>query len=739
MTLLEKLSYVGCKLVCGLYFVKVRSMLRHQFFCITALTMTVVFTSCAETEKKVSVGPSSQNTVAAKATNGNSKLQPTVVAPSASISTPQNIKQRSPAFTTVGSGRFLNRLNKNKKNVSENGEGYTLNFENIDVRDLIGSVFGSTLKLNYVIDPSIQGNVTIRTGSPIPKSKLLSHMEDVLLLHNISVLKENGLLKFVPSSNVPAGQITGAGSEGASTFGHNIEIIPIRYVDVEKMVELLKPYSKEGGILSFDWQRNFISISGSKLERDNLLEIIRIFDVDILSGMSFDLIPLVSTSPETIENELKAILGTGPDSLLTGVRFVSLPRLKSILIISKSPDRLDEARAWIKKLDFGTDPEKIQLYVYKVQNVEAAELAEILSGLLGNATTKEIKSDEKLLAPGLQAARITSEPEPPEPTLTQSDPTLNKQPSKGSSRKKGDITIEGKDSQVRIIANENTNSLFIRATPNQYNEIHAMLKLVDIVPLQVMIEATIAEVTLNDKLSYGIEWFFQSGNSNATFSTDASGAILSNFPGFSFFYGSNNVNAVINALDSVTDVNILSSPQLLVLDNHEAFLQIGDQVPVATQSVVDTTNPSAPVVNSIEFRDTGIVLKVTPRVNFNGLVNLDIQQEVSDVIPTTTSGIDSPTIQQRLINSSIVVQSGETIALGGLIRDKISDSETGIPVLSDIPILGSLFGSTEETHNRTELLILITPRVVKNQREAKDLTEELRRKIQAFSVIEIEN
>ena len=651
---------------------------------------------------------------------------------------PETNKQESPAFTSIGSGNFLRKLRSTQQSVEEGDQGYTLNFENIDVRELIGSVFGTTLKYNYAIDPSVQGNITVRTGSPIPASKLLSHMEDILLLHNIAIVKDGDFLKFVPTGNVPKNRLADSDSAGTAAIGQNIEIIPIRYVDVEKMVDLLRPFAKDSSIVSFDQQRNFISISGSKLERDHLLEIIKIFDVNMLAGMSFELISLVSATPETIENELNTIMGTGAENLMPGVRFVALSRLKSILVISRSPQGLIEARTWIKKLDFGTDPEKVRLYVYKVQNVEAAGLAEVLSGLLGVDITAKSSSDTELIAPTLKPASITSEPVSKEPTEPLSTSLQNQSVIQGSTKKSGEVSILGGDTKTRIVADEGTNSLFIRTTPRQYDEIHAMLKLVDIVPLQVMIEATIAEVTLNDKLNYGVEWFFQSGKSDVTFSTDTTGAILSNFPGFSFFYGTNNVAAVINALDSVTDVNILSSPQLLVLDNHEAFLQIGDQVPVATQSVVDTTNPAAPIVNSIEFRDTGIVLKVTPRVNFNGLVNLDIQQEVSDVIPTTTSGIDSPTIQQRLINSSIVVQSGKTIALGGLIRDKVSDEQTGIPVLSSIPLLGSLFGATKESHSRTELLVLITPRVVRNQTEAGDLTRELRRKIKAFSAPEVE-
>jgi general secretion pathway protein D len=183
---------------------------------------------------------------------------------------------------------------------------------------------------------------------------------------------------------------------------------------------------------------------------------------------------------------------------------------------------------------------------------------------------------------------------------------------------------------------------------------------------------------------------------------------------------------VLNAIESVTNVKVISNPKLLVLNNREAQLQIGDQVPVVTQSSVGTSNPDAPIVNSVSFRDTGVILRVTPRVNKNGLVQLDIQQEVSDVVPTTTSGIDSPTIQQRKISSTVAVKDGETIALGGLIRERNSKSRSGVPILVKIPGLGALFRSTNDAKGRTELIVLLTPRVLDGPDDVRPTLEDLR-------------
>ena len=289
---------------------------------------------------------------------------------------------------------------------------------------------------------------------------------------------------------------------------------------------------------------------------------------------------------------------------------------------------------------------------------------------------------------------------------------------------------------IRIIADETNNALVILATSAEYRMIEATLKRLDITPLQVLIEVTIAEVTLDDDLKYGLQWFFNKGDSSIIFSTLSSGTVASAFPGFSYFFNSSDARVVLNALTEITDVRVISSPQLMVLDNQSARLQVGDQVPIATQSAVSITDSNAPIVNSIQFRDTGVILEVTPRVNASGLVVLDVFQEVSDVVETTTSDLNSPTIQQRSIQSTVAVQSGDTIALGGLIRDREEEAISGIPLLSSIPLLGNLFKTTQKIVRRTELLVLITPRVVRDRREALDVTDELRRRLSTLGPLE---
>jgi general secretion pathway protein D len=387
---------------------------------------------------------------------------------------------------------------------------------------------------------------------------------------------------------------------------------------------------------------------------------------------------------------------------------------------------LVQAKSWVERFDMGDDESGERLFVYAVQNGRAKDLADVLHQIFEPDSAVREAPRARLAPNTVPVELATPEGEAAAPAAVR--------PRLAAAAAGMSVTRQGR---VRVIADEVNNALVIMATPRDYRAVEAALRKLDIVPLQVLIEATIAEVTLNDTLRYGVQWFLSKEGHGLTLSEIATGAVSSAFPGFSYLYsGRSNLRTVLNALESVTDVKVISSPQLMVLDNQTAHLQVGDQVPVAVQQSVSVTNPDAPTVNTIEFRDTGVILNVTPRVNAGGLVTMEIEQEVSDVTNTVTSGIDSPTISQRSIKSTVAVQSGDTIALGGLISDSKTATQSGIPFLMDIPILGHLFRTDSFTDSRTELLVLITPRVVRDPQEARDVTEELKRRMRALGPLE---
>jgi general secretion pathway protein D len=501
------------------------------------------------------------------------------------------------------------------------------------------------------------------------------------------------------------------------------------------MLQLLDPIVPQGMVVKADPRRNVLILSGTVEEIASVRETISVFDVDWMRGMSFALIPVKSSSPEAIAGDLEQIFETRKGSLKNVVRFVPNKRLKSVLVISSRAKYLKEATNWIRKLDVLAENSEQSLHVYHVQNRTAAELATVLQSVLKSEIAVKTATQGQV-APKLGAAETGVTPVPDEPTSGPETPATGPgsnasyEADPGESAPAAPDTAIGDGSQpVRVVADDANNSLLIFATAAEYERILSVLSEIDSVPNQVLLEAVIAEVSLDDDMKFGVRWLFGERSHYATFSDLETGAIASAFPGFSYFLRANDVSFTLNALSSVTDVRVLSAPSLVVLDNRSAKLQVGDQVPTVTQTAEQPDNPNARIINSVELKDTGVILTVTPRVNDSGRVVLEIEQEVSDVVETKTSGIDSPTIQQRKIKTSVVINDGEALALGGLIQERETTGKTKVPVLGDVPILGNAFRQKTNKISRTELIIFIRPRVIRNFEEARRITREFRKQL----------
>lgn len=607
--------------------------------------------------------------------------------------------------------------------VDANAKGVTLNLINVQISQAAKQILGDTLGLNYLIDPKVNGTVTVQTTKPIELSMLADIFDAILRANGAAIVDDgSGIYKVVPSARAldsnPAIQITRA-DLGRRAIGLGIQIVPLEFVSVGEMQRLLNPIAPPGAILLADEGRNLLMLSGTRKELASLLETIDIFDVDWMKSMSFALIPLRTSDPEIISQELDTVFGASSRSRNSIIRFVPNKRLRSILVITSRRGYLAQAKKWIARLDAAAAGTERQLYVYNIQNRTAVELANLLQEVFSTAAGDMKVSSS--VAPRFQQVQSTTAPnEPPDPAASLPEQTTA-------------VLAQAQASQnpdgVHIVADESNNALLILASPDNYRRVLKMLGKLDSLQNQVLLEATIAEVTLNDELKFGVRWFLENKDSSFTFTDAATGAIASVFPGFSYVLSQTNARVIINAVSGVTDVNVISSPTLMVLDNKTAELQVGDQVPIATQSAVSVANPGAPIVNSIELKDTGVILRVTPRVNDSGRVILEIEQEVSDVVATTSSGIDSPTIQQRKIKTTVVVNDGDSLALGGLIQKRHSDTRTKVPIAGDVPVVGTLFRNKTDTVRRTELLILITPRVVRDLLEARYVTDEFRRQL----------
>jgi general secretion pathway protein D len=633
-----------------------------------------------------------------------------------------------------GSGRFVQSASHSRATMANSGsDGISLNVADADVRDLVRLVLDETLHVNYIIDPAVNGKITVHTSQPVRAADLSAILDAILRVNGAALVQVGDLYKIVPIEQAltsgPAADIHPVSEAGRPGFA--VLVVPVHFVSAAALAPLLKPFAPPGSSLQVDAGRNLLLLGGTREELSTVTDLVSTFDVDWLAGMSFGLYPLNFVRPAQLVSELEQIfdLKAGPAGGL--VRFVPIERLKAVLVMSNQPAYLERAEAWIQRLDQAGEDGETQVFVYAVQNGRAADLGQVL-GKIFSAKSAAV-GPRDLLAPGLQPASIGS-------GLTDGEKLENvntAQPIPSDPMGQSTQLSTGERPEVQIVADATTNSLVIRATPAEYGKIRKALEQLDILPLQVLIEATVAEVTLKNDLRYGVEWFLRSGDFAATLSQRGeNGLVGSLFPGFSAVFSNDNAKVVLDALESVTDVDVVSSPHLLVLDNQTARIQVGDQVPISVQQATSVTDPAAPIVNSIELRDTGVILSVTPRVNTSGSVVMELRQEVSNVArsaqQTTTSEQSTPTISQRQISSTVAVQSGETIVLGGLIQDNHDNSVSGVPFLSRLPIIGSLFGTQSHNKSRTELLVLLTPRVIRGVAEARAVTDELRRRLRSL-------
>jgi general secretion pathway protein D len=427
-----------------------------------------------------------------------------------------------------------------------------------------------------------------------------------------------------------------------------------------------------------------------------------------------------------------------------------------MLIISKQPHYLTEAQRWVQRLDEQGVGERRMFHTYIVRNRQAQDLVSVLNDLFAGeaagegsrsiAPSSREPANGNGAAPVVTAALATGggsskdvissafEAGLPRPSQAFASVPLGTGAG-GEGASTGFGAGSGGEPRIKIVADPSQNALLILASASDYKRVERVLANLDVIPNQVLIEATIAEVTLSDDLQFGVRWFFQNKSKSRSggFSDLINGAVGSAFPGFSFVAKAAGGQITLNALNAVGHVNVLASPSLMVLDKKTATLQIGDQVPIKVQSAESVTSPDAPVVNSISYKDTGVILSITPRINESGRVLLDIEQEVSTVQRTTSSGIDSPSFARRRVKTTVVVSNGESITLGGLIQDRHSQIDSQVPVLGDIPIFGNAFKDKQNIVEKTELIIMLTPRVVRDLNEAQAVTDEYRRKVELFA------
>ena len=590
----------------------------------------------------------------------------------------------------------------------------TLDFVDADLRDVVRAILGDILGRNFVIDPDVAGRVTLSTNHPIGRADLLPTLEAVLASQGVKLLAYDTLYRITRSSASAA--LSGGGIDVDPAIGErnaSYRVFPLKFIAADHMKAILEPLLPDGAVVYEDDRRNVLILAGGGAELRLASSTIEIFDVDQMVGQNVHLISLQKSEATAITAELESIFASSVQTAeaVGLVQFIPIERLNAIMIISKQLAYIEEARKWIYRLDRTRDATKPRIYVYYVQHGEAKSLAKALRGIIGFAGGDGGATDV------VEATEVAA---------------TDSGAGQAATAYATDILGPG----LQISVDDDHNALLISATPKQFQLIEEVLAKLDIQPLQVMIETSIFEVTLFDELRYGIQYFIDNGGlgisdtgTTALTRSLTTTSISPLVPGFSFsFDGSSRARLIIDTLSALTEVNILSSPNVIVLNNQIAHLRVGDEVPISTRQAISVTDDTAPIVNTVEYRSTGVNLEVTPRVNASGMVTLEIAQEVSDVVETTTSGIDSPTIRNRFLLTTVSVRSGETVMLGGLIREKAEDKESGIPILHQLPVVGSLFGQTDTTTERTELVLLIRPVVISSPEDARVMTNDMRGK-----------
>jgi general secretion pathway protein D len=620
-------------------------------------------------------------------------------------------------------------------------ENVSLSLVNVPISQAAKSVLSDIFGVKYAVDASIEGRVTIQTSKPVTRMAALDLFQAALRVNNAALVDSGDTYKIVPLDQMNTGAVMrsdGSGDKTSEQIGSGLQVVPLKYVSASEMRRVLEPIAPRAGIVRTDDARNIITLSGNRQELAAMMDAVKLFDVDVMKGMSFALVPVKTSQPDAIAGELRAVFATDREGPMAGmVQFLPNRRLSAILVISPQAQYLRQAETWIRRFDARAQGAEKQLFTYSVQNRQAQELVDVLQEMFANEIGGR-RSANRTVAPPYEQTTLSSSkfqganlPVSPRGASIGSGGSMpmREQLADAIEETPTPALIEederGAEPRVKLVADASKNAILIEATASDYQRFLRVLNTLDVMPKQVLIEATIAEVSLTDELRFGVRWYMQNGKHSGTFSDAASGSTNSVFPGFSYALAAANVTATFNMLNELTNVNVVSSPSLTVMDNKPAVLQIGDQVPITTQSAIDTTGTGS-IINSVSYKDTGVILAITPRINESGRVQLDVEQEVSSVATTTSSGIDSPTIRQRRIRTSVVVNDGDALVLGGLIQDSKTTGRSQLPLLGRIPIIGNAMRYKNDEVRKTELIVVIAPHVIRDLNEAREITEEYR-------------
>lgn len=649
------------------------------------------------------------------------------------LSNNENIEKLPTFEMQVAKGSVVNPNAKRPSRVrTGSSEGsVTLNFENADLREVVKFIMTDLLEKNYILSPAVQGQVTLQTSQPIATDDLLPTLETLLKLNGAVILSDGDLLRILPVAEANRGNLAPkVGKIERLKPGYEVRIVPLKYLSAVEAQKNLEPFLPAGSLVQVDPIKNILTIAGSSNELANIQQTIDTFDVDWLKGMSIGVYRLQNVDLKEVLPELEGLFGQGGNTPFAGLfQFIPMERMNAIMVITRQANYLVEAKRWIERLDQANGGDQERLYVYRVQNGRAEDLASVLGGIFSESKSKSSGSSSsrsKSVAPTQTGAEVSSK----------GNNAINAQNNRKTSTKStGGTTISG--TEATISADETNNSLVIKATPTNYDLVLQALRQLDVPKLQVLLDVVVAEINLTGSLSLGFNyWLQEKDNTDKNQGVAINGVGAATIEGVKngFAYTLNNVipgrlNVALNLLAKNGLAQFLSTPSLMVLDNETASMNVGEKLSISN----NYTDAKGNAVNGTSYLDTGVNLKITPRVTAGGSVQMTITQTVSRK-SSTTGAQGNPNVYTRDISSAVVANDGETIVLGGLIQENTDVERRGVPLLQNLPGVGTLFRDTARSRNRTELIVMITPHVARNADETLQITKEFRNRMKGLDI-----
>jgi general secretion pathway protein D len=615
--------------------------------------------------------------------------------------------------------------------------GVVFNFDNADIYEVI-RVMGEILRLTYIVDPRVKGVVNIHTSGQIPAEEAFPIFQSILRLNGATAVKRDGLYEIVPMSDakkLPTSPTTVQETgKPIVTEKYIIQIISLKYIPVAEVSKMIKPFLSDGADLVEHPPLNILIIGDLASNVKKSVDIINLFDIDIFTDLRVRIYPILNADVVEVAKEMERIFSSFEVSTKSGrgvgITFTPVGRINSLLVVSSIPNIFEKVEGWLRELDkIPKEGGRYGVFVYYVQNTKAKDLADVLKQLFTTTKDKKVEYKEKVVEQPTLPRGVRPPPTPPSSTTPP--------------KEEGGAVPEG---EINIVVDETTNAIVVRASAMDYKGILETIKKLDVYPKQVLIEVLLANITLDDSNKFGIEWarFLDThGKYSHQFSLGIDPLTTTPIPGpgagvfrYSLVYEAGKLLAAIRLAATNNRLNVISSPHILASNNKEAKIQVGTSEPILTSTYTSTTvitGTSGVIEGTIEYKDVGIILTVTPRISDSGLITLEIQVEKSDADTKSVFGRDNvPFFEKKTAKTVLSVLEGQSIVIGGLIEDTKDVKKSGIPLLSKIPIVGALFGSQEYGINKKELVLLMTPHIITDHVQAKSVTEEFRERVEGL-------